>query len=73
LRFVAGELEEPPMPARGGASTLAEAIEEIERRMLSNALAASGGNQSEAARTLGLSRVGLIKNVSRLGLRSAGG
>ncbi len=69
LRFVAGELDEPPVPARGGTSTLAQAIEEIERRMLGDALAASGGNQSEAARTLGLSRVGLIKKISRLGLR----
>ena len=70
LRFAAGELDECPAPADTAPSTLADAIEEIERRMLSEALAASGGNQSEAARVLGLSRVGLIKKVSRLGLRS---
>ncbi len=70
LRFVAGEAEELPTPARNAPSTLADAIEEIERRMLSDALSASGGNQSEAARVLGLSRVGLIKKLSRLGLRS---
>ena len=68
LRFVAGEADEPA-PARGRPSTLPQAIEEVERRMLSDALAASGGNQSEAARSLGLSRVGLIKKLSRLGLR----
>lgn len=53
--------------------TLAHAIEEIERRMLSDTMAASGGNQSEAARGLGLSRVGLFKRLSRLGLRSIAG
>ena len=37
--------------------------------MLTDALAAAGGNQSEAARTPGISRVGLIKTMSRLGLR----
>ncbi len=73
LRFVAGEMDDAPAPARGSPSTLAHAIEEIERRMLSNALSKSGGNQSEAARALGLSRVGLIKKMSRLGLRPAGG
>jgi DNA-binding protein Fis len=31
--------------------------------------AAAGGNQSEAARRLGVSRVGLIKKLTRLGLR----
>ena len=70
LRFVAGDLDDQPAPTPDAASTLARAIEEIERRMLSEALAASGGNQSEAARVLGLSRVGLIKKLSRLGLRS---
>ena len=69
LRFVAGEADESPAPARGGGPTLPQAIERVERRMLSDALSASGGNQSEAARALGLSRVGLIKKLSRLGLR----
>ena len=73
LRFVVGDVEDVPAPARHLPSTLAQAIEEIERRMLSDALAASSGNQSEAARVLGLSRVGLIKKLSRLGLRSIAG
>ncbi len=65
LRFVAGEAEHAG-PAPG---TLPGAIAEMEIRMLRDALAAAGGNQSEAARTLGVSRVGLIKKMARLGLR----
>ncbi len=45
------------------------AIAELETRMLREALAQSAGNQSEAARSLGISRVGLIKKMSRLRLR----
>jgi two-component system NtrC family response regulator len=37
--------------------------------MISEAMQAAGGNQSEAARRLGVSRVGLIKKLTRLGLR----
>jgi two-component system NtrC family response regulator len=42
------------------------AVNELERRLLRDALASTQGNQSEAARRLGISRVGLIK---KLGLR----
>ena len=49
--------------------TLDVAVAELETRMLRDALAASGWNQSEAARRLGVSRVGLIKKLARLGLR----
>ena len=45
------------------------ALTELERRLVSEALQAAGGNQSEAARRLGVSRVGLIKKLARLGLR----
>lgn len=45
------------------------ALGELERRLVKDAMAASGGNQSEAARQLGVSRVGLIKKLGRLGLR----
>ena len=68
LRFVTGETDEiPPPPLQSGSLT--EAIAMLETRMLHDALEASGGNQSEAARTLGVSRVGLIKKMARLGLR----
>jgi len=45
------------------------AVNELERRLLRDALASTQGNQSEAARRLGISRVGLIKKLARLGLR----
>lgn len=50
-------------------ATLAEAVAELERRMIAAALAATGNNHSAAARKLGLSRVGLLKMMTRLGLR----
>ncbi len=74
LRFAAGEAEPEPdgqasaHPAHS-AGALDAAVAELETRMLRDALTASGGNQSEAARRLGISRVGLIKKVTRLGLR----
>jgi DNA-binding NtrC family response regulator len=51
------------------AGPLDAALNELERRLLRDALAATKGNQSEAARRLGISRVGLIKKLARLGLR----
>lgn len=48
---------------------LEAALNELERRLIQDAMAAAGGNQSEAARQLGASRVGLIKKLTRLGLR----
>jgi transcriptional regulator with GAF, ATPase, and Fis domain len=50
-------------------TTLANAVTDLERRMITSALAASDNNRSAAARRLGLSRVGLLKMMSRLGLR----
>ena len=48
---------------------LAEAVADLEKRMISEALAAEGDNRSAAARRLGLSRAGLLKMMTRLGLR----
>jgi DNA-binding protein Fis len=45
------------------------ALTVLECRLVRDAMAAAGGNQSEAARQLGVSRVGLIKKLTRLGLR----
>lgn len=70
LRFAAGDeqgMDDEPGPAAVG--TLDAAVAELETRLLRDTLAATGGNQSEAARRLGLSRVGLIKKLTRLGLR----
>lgn len=50
-------------------TNLAHAVADLECRMIAAALAATGGNHSAAARRLGLSRVGLLKMMTRLGLR----
>jgi len=55
--------------AAEGTGLLGAAIAELETRLIGDALRAAGGNQSEAARRLGISRVGLIKKLARLGLR----
>jgi len=60
--------------ASGGAraarssANLASAIEEVERDMIQNALDVTGGNISETARSLGLTRRGLYLKLRRLGL-----
>ncbi|MBF5005945.1 sigma-54-dependent transcriptional regulator [Diaphorobacter caeni] len=74
LRFASGESTElPEATAAADKSTtqgsMDAAIQELETRMIRDAMAQSGGNQSEAARVLGISRVGLIKKLARLGLR----
>ncbi len=72
LRFAAGEAEPDDAASiviTSPIGALDAAVTELEVRMLRDALAASGGNQSEAARRLGISRVGLIKKLARLGLR----
>ncbi|RYX90150.1 MAG: sigma-54-dependent Fis family transcriptional regulator [Comamonadaceae bacterium] len=72
LSLAAGEVPAAPpapMTADEDAGLLDHAIAELERRMVREAMEAAGGNQSEAARRLGISRVGLIKKLGRLGLR----
>jgi two-component system NtrC family response regulator len=61
--------ETAPAAADDAEGLLDRALVELERRMISEAMQAAGGNQSEAARRLGVSRVGLIKKLTRLGLR----
>jgi DNA-binding NtrC family response regulator len=64
----------PPMvaspyvrPAEPSAK-LASAVEQVERDMIQTALDRAGGNISETARTLGLTRRGLYLKLRRLGL-----
>ena len=52
------------------AGALDAAIAELETRMIRDAMEQAGSNQSEAARRLGISRVGLIKKLARLGLKT---
>ncbi len=60
-----------PPPARvaaaagGKPKTLKQAMEELEREMIAQAMANTGNNQQRAARLLGLSRQGLINKLKR--------
>jgi DNA-binding NtrC family response regulator len=73
LRFASGSEPSPAAVSDAssseGVGMLDAAITELETRLIGEAMKASGGNQSEAARRLGISRVGLIKKLGRLGLR----
>lgn len=53
--------------------SLKGAVEELEQHMLQEALVASGYNQVQAARRLGLSRQGLIKKLKRYGITTRAG
>jgi DNA-binding NtrC family response regulator len=52
------------------AASLASAVEEVERDMIQTALDRSGGNISQTARSLGLTRRGLYLKLRRLGLET---
>lgn len=74
LRLAAGEADENGTATESaapleGLGPLDAALAELERRLVRDAMQSAGGNQSEAARRLGISRVGLIKKLARLGLR----
>jgi transcriptional regulator with GAF, ATPase, and Fis domain/tetratricopeptide (TPR) repeat protein len=55
----------------GQHSTLADAMAELERRMIADALRRHKGNISRAARELGLTRRGLYLKLERYSLRAA--
>jgi two-component system response regulator AtoC len=59
----------PVTDARNGPS-LKEQVEAFERGLVARALDATGGNQSEAARRLGVSRVTLIDKMKKYALQS---
>ena len=75
LQLASGDLSDAPAslttspPPPGSTGPLDAALMELEVRMVRDTLAAAAGNQSEAARRLGISRVGLIKKLTRLGLK----
>jgi hydrogenase-4 transcriptional activator len=71
LHSAAAAVALPPIPRQGRqAANLASAVEQVERDMIQAALDRSGGNISETARTLGLTRRGLYLKLRRLGLDS---
>jgi two-component system response regulator AtoC len=59
---------EPAEPPPAGMTPLREQIEALERRVIAWTLTAVSGNQSEAARRLGLNRGTLIERVRKYGL-----
>nr|MBA3888043.1 hypothetical protein [Acidobacteriota bacterium] len=60
----------PAGRARMRQTTLAVAVEKLEREMVQGALQRAGGNISESARLLGLTRRGLYLKMDRLGIAS---
>ena len=66
-RLPEGRGAEHGAPAEG--KTLKEAVGELERAMALDVLARTGGNVTEAARILGMTRVGLHKLMARHGIR----
>jgi len=56
-----------PPPARAPGADLRSEIEALERARVSEALQTCAGNQSEAARILGMSRRTLVKRLSSWG------
>jgi DNA-binding NtrC family response regulator len=60
---------DPPPDARNGPS-LKEQVEAFERGLVGRALDSTGGNQSEAARRLGVSRVTLIDKMKKYALNT---
>jgi two-component system response regulator AtoC len=57
-------------PAPQGGLTLKEQLDAFERSLIAQALSAASGNQSEAARRLGMSRSALIDRLKKYGLSS---
>lgn len=48
--------------------SLNDVLKETERLMIEDALGRSGGNKSEAARLLGISRFALLRHMTKLGI-----
>jgi DNA-binding NtrC family response regulator len=62
-------LQESMPRGAGGPSDLKQLLESYERALIMTALAASGGNQRQAALQLGLLPTTLNEKMKRLGLR----
>lgn len=69
LSMVDGATLDPP--ALEQAISLREQVEAFERSILSSALAATGGNQSEVSRRLRVTRASLYDRMKKYGLSSA--
>ena len=60
--------KEEPAPNSSTSQSLPDAVEQLERRLIEEALRNSSGNKQKAAQVLGLSRQGLIKKLKRLSI-----
>jgi transcriptional regulator with PAS, ATPase and Fis domain len=60
--------ETKPVEAKKAFAKLRDAIDDLEKQMIAEALEKFHGNKSQMARTLGLSRLGLQRKMERLGL-----
>jgi DNA-binding NtrC family response regulator len=60
--------KEETAPQSPTSRSLPDAVEQLERRLIEEALRNSGGNKQKAAQVLGLSRQGLIKKLKRLSI-----
>ena len=58
----------PPPATASLAGPLADAVDDLERRMIHDALREAGGNVATAAARLGISRKGLFLKRRRLGI-----
>jgi two-component system response regulator HydG len=61
------ERGDEPVPAMAGRS-----LKEMERELIRATLAETGGNRSEAARVLGISRQTLLNKIRQYGIRETG-
>jgi two-component system response regulator AtoC len=62
------EAEASSPPPEGEGATLREQLEALERSVIARTMEATGGNQSEAARRLGVSRTAFIDRLRKYGL-----
>ncbi|HEX4476245.1 MAG TPA: sigma 54-interacting transcriptional regulator [Polyangiaceae bacterium] len=60
---------EAPLATGPSSSTVKDKLADLERRSIEEALSAEGGNQTRAARRLGMSRRALIYKIEKYGLR----
>jgi Nif-specific regulatory protein len=58
-----------PYSAQDLEGSLQEVVENVEQQMIVRALQQTGGNRSQAARLLGLTRQGLLNKISRYSIR----
>jgi two-component system, NtrC family, response regulator HydG len=64
------QIGDAPTGTNAGASPLETSLEEVKRARLVDALKRAGGNRSEAARLLGISRTSVWKQINKYGLQT---